>query len=156
VITVIEYRYHSSWWYWYSTVRDISDNCDRVQTVSGSPRWVIPVLYHSYHLCLLLLYQYHQDKWYLYSITVITYVSFTVQSTGITHLGDTDTVVRDIGDNCDRVQVSLILELSPMSLLLYCISITKISDTCTLSHWSPMSLTTVSVSPRSVIPVLIQ
>jgi hypothetical protein len=47
----------------------------------------------------------------MYSITVITYVSdCTVsESTGITHLGDTDTVVRDIGDNCDRVQVSLIL-----------------------------------------------
>jgi hypothetical protein len=47
VITVIEYRYHSSWWYWYSTVRDI----------------------------LTVLYQYHQDEWYLYYITVITYVS---------------------------------------------------------------------------------
>jgi hypothetical protein len=60
VITVIEYRYHSSWWYWYSTVRDIGDNCDRVQVslilvILVSPRWVIPVLYHSYHLCLWLL-----------------------------------------------------------------------------------------------------
>jgi hypothetical protein len=136
---VIDYRYHSSWWYWYSTVSDISDNCDRVHvslilviliqysqrqvitvieyryhsswlytkmsdtcslsqlspmslnTVSVSPRWVIPVLYHRYHLCL-----------WLYCIS-ITKMSDTCT------LGDTDTVVRDIGDNCDRVQVSLIL-----------------------------------------------
>jgi hypothetical protein len=65
---------------------------------------VIPVLYHSYHLCLFYC-------------------------TVITDLGDTDAVVRDIGDKCDRVQVSLILviliqyskrdigdNLSPMSL----------------------------------------
>jgi hypothetical protein len=65
----------------------------------------------------------------MYSITVITYVSdycisitkmsdtctlsqlstMSLTTVGITHLGDTDTVVRDIGDNCDRVQVSLIL-----------------------------------------------
>jgi hypothetical protein len=79
-----------------------------------------------------------------------------------------------MGDKCDRVQVSLILviliqyskrdigdncgisitkmsdtctlsQLSPMSLLLYCISITKMSDTCTLSQLSLMSLTVLTV-----------
>jgi hypothetical protein len=121
---VIEYRYHSSWWYWYSTVRDIGDNCDRVQ-VSLILEILIQYsqIYHSYHLCLWLycisitnmsdtctlsqfsplsltvLYEYHQDERYLHSITVITYVSD------------------------------------------YCISITKMSDTSTLSQLSPMSLT---------------
>jgi hypothetical protein len=87
-----------------------------------SPRWVIPVLYHSYHLCLWLLYQYHQDEWYLYSITVIIYWYSTV---------------RDISDNCDIVQVSLIL----MILIQYSQRLTKMSDTCTLSQLSLMSLT---------------
>jgi hypothetical protein len=40
-------------------------------------------------MSLTVMYQYHQDEGYLYSIIVITYVS--------------------VGDNCDRVQVSLIL-----------------------------------------------
>jgi hypothetical protein len=208
VITVIEYRYHSSWWYWYSSQRHrwvlYQYNQDEWYlhsitvityvsyfTVSVSPRWVIPVLYHSYHLCLWLLYQYHQDEWYLYSITGITDVSDCTVSVSprwvipllyhryhlsltvlyqyhqdewylysitvityvsITHLGDTDTVVRDIGDNCDRVQVSLILVI----LMQYSQRHRwyKMSDTCTLSQLSHMSLTTVSVSPRWVIPVL--
>jgi hypothetical protein len=88
-LTVL-YQYHQDEWYlYYITVITYVSDC----TVSVSPRWVIPVLYHSYHLCLWLLYQvipvieyrYHSSWWYWY-ITV-----------------------RDIGDNCDRVQVSLIL-----------------------------------------------
>jgi hypothetical protein len=134
-----------------------------LSTVSLSPRWVIPVLYHSYHLCLWLYcisitkmsdtctlvitvieYRYHSSWWYWYS------------------------TVRDISDNCDRVQVSLILviviqysqrhrwylwSVSPrwvipvlyhsyhLCLWLYCISIIKMSDTCTISQLSLMSLT---------------
>jgi hypothetical protein len=117
-------------------------------------------------MIIVIEYRYHSSC----SITVITYVSvycisitkmsdtctlsqlspmylllYCISITKISHLGDTDTVVRDIGDNCDRVQVSLLViliqctlsQLSPMYLLLYCISITKISDTCTLSHLSP-------------------
>jgi hypothetical protein len=107
----------------------------------------------------------------VYSITVITYVpdycisitkmsdTCTLSQLCITHLGDTDTVVRDIGDKCDREQVSLILviliQYSKREIGDNCdrvqvslISITKMSDTCTLSQLSPMSLTIVSVSPR--------
>jgi hypothetical protein len=144
-------------------------------------------------MSLTVLYQYHQDEWYHYSITVITCLwLYCISITKMT--------VRDIGDNCDGVQVSLILVIliqysqrqvttvieyryhsswwywSPMSLTtvsvsprwvipvlyqsyhlclwLYCISITKMSDTCTLSQLSPMSLTVLSVSPRWMIPVL--
>jgi hypothetical protein len=70
--TVIEYRYPSSRWYWYSTVRDIGDNCDSVQL---SFILVIRTLSQLSPMSLTVLYQYHQDEWYLYSITVITYVS---------------------------------------------------------------------------------
>jgi hypothetical protein len=118
-LTVIDYRYHSSWWYCYSIVRDIGDKCDRVHV---SLILVILIQYSKRHrMSLTVLYQYHQDEWYLYSITVITYVSFTVlyqyhqdkwylySITFITYVSDYYTVVRDIGDKCDRVQVSLIL-----------------------------------------------
>jgi hypothetical protein len=110
--------------YWYSTVSDISDNCDRVHVslilvipIQYSQRQVITVIEYRYHSSwwYTVLYQYHQDKWYLYSITVITYVSD------------------------------------------YCISITKLSDTCTLSQLSPMSLTTCDrVQVSLILVILIQ
>jgi hypothetical protein len=113
VIPVLYQSYHPD-----TVQSDIGDNCDRVQvslilviliqysqrhkwtTVSVSPRWVIPVLYHSYHLCLWL---------YCICITKMSDTCTLSQLSPMTHLSDTDTVVRDIGDNCDRVQVSLIL-----------------------------------------------
>ena len=139
VIPVLYHSYHLCLWLYCISITKMSDTCTLSQlspmsltTVSVSPRWVIPVLYHSYHLCLWLLYQYHQDEWYLYSITVITYVSDSYH-----------TCISITSDHSITVITWL-----------YCISITKMSDTCTLSQLSPMSLTTVSVSPRWVIPVL--
>ena len=106
VIPVLYHSYHLCLWLYCNSITKMSDTCTLSQlspmsltTVSVSPRWVIPVLYHSYYLCLWLycnsitrmsdtctlsqlspmsltvLCQYHQDEWYVYSITVITYVS---------------------------------------------------------------------------------
>jgi hypothetical protein len=142
----------------------MSDTCTLSQlspmsltTVSVSPRWVIPVLYHSYHLCLyrvqvslilVILIQYSQRQ-------VITVIEYRYHSSWWYWYS----TVRDISDYCDRVQVSFILipvlyHSYHLCLWLYCISITKMSDTCTLSQLSPMSLTVLSVSPRWMIPVL--
>ena len=177
-LTVL-YQYHQDEWYLYSiTVIIYVSDC----TVSISPRWVLPVLYHSYRLCLWLLYQYHQDEWYLYSITVITYVSDCTISVSPRwvipllyhsyHLSLTTVSVSP------RWVIPVLYHSYHLCLWLYCISITKMSDTCTLSQLSPMSLTvlyqyhqdewylysitvityvsdyTVTVSPRWVIPVL--
>ena len=175
-LTVL-YQYHQDEWYLYSitvitsvpdyciSITKMSDTCTLSQlspmsltTVSVSPRWVIPVLYHSYHLSLTVLYQYHQDEWYLYSITVITYVSDYCIS--ITKMSDTCTLSQLSPMSLNTVSVSprwvipVLYHSYNLCLWLYCISITKMSDTCTLSQLSPMSLTTVSVSPRWVIPVL--
>ena len=246
-LTVL-YQYHQDEWYLYSitvityvsdyciSITKMSDTCTLSQlspmsltTVSVSPRWVIPVLYHSYHLCLWLycisitkmsdtctlsqlspmsltycisitkmsdtctlsqvspmfltvLYQYHQDEWYLYSITVITYVSDYCIS--ITKMSDTCTlsqlspmsltvlyqyhqdewylysitVITYVSDCTVSVSprwvIPVLYHRYHLCFWLYCIGITKMSDTCTLSQLSPVSDCTVSVSPRWVIPVL--
>ena len=78
-------------------------------TVSISPRWVIrlSLIYHT--ISLTVLYQYHQDEWYVCHWFITLY------------------------------------------LWLYCINITKMSDTSVtdLSHY--ISDCTVSISPRWVI-----
>ena len=136
VIPVLYHSYHLCLWLYCISITKMSDTCalsqlSPVSTVSVSPRWVIPLLYHSYHLCLWLLYQYHQDEWYLYSITVITYVSDCTVSVS------------------PRWVIPVLYHSYHLCLWLYCISITKMSDTCTISQLSPMSDYCISITKMS-------
>ena len=95
-------------------------------TVSVSLRWVIRVLYHSYHLCLWL---------YCNSITKM---SDTCTLSQLSPMSPTTVIVSL------RWVIRVLYHSYHLCLWLYCNSITKMSDTCTLSQLSPMSLTTVT------------
>jgi hypothetical protein len=106
-------------------------------TVSVSLRRVIQcmsitVIYHA--MSLTVLYQYHQDEWYVYHSDLSCYVSDCTVSVS------------------PRWVIRLSQWFITLCLWLYCISITKKSDTSiTVVIYHAMSLTTVSVSPRWVI-----
>jgi hypothetical protein len=107
-LTVL-YQYHQDEWYlYYITVITYVSDC----TVSVSPRWVIPVLYHRYHLCLCM---------YCITITKMSdtctlVFNFRKLLSTLPNYTDLEQILlfsvnwgKQICDNCDRVQVSLIL-----------------------------------------------
>ena len=129
----------------------------------------ITVIYHA--MSLTVLYQYHQDEWYLYHSDLSWYVSNCTVSvslgwviplsqwfimvclwlycTSITKKSDTSIYHSDLSwyvSDC-TVSVSLrwVIRLSQwfimICLWLYCISITKMSDTSITVIYHDMSLT---------------
>ena len=91
----------------------------------------ITVIYHD--MSLTVLYQYHQDEWYVYHSDLSWYVSDCTVSVSL------------------RRVIRLSQWFIMICLWLYCISITKMSDTSITVIYHDMSLTTVSVSLRRVI-----
>ena len=112
-------------------------------TVSVSPRWVIPVLYHSYHLCLWL---------YCISITKMSDTCALSQLSPVSTVSVSPRWVIPLLYHSYHLCLWLLYQYHQDEWYLYsitvityvsdyCISITKMSDTCTLSQLSPMSLT---------------
>jgi hypothetical protein len=124
-------------------------------TVSVSPRRVISLSQWFITLCLWLLYQYHQDEWYIYHSDVSHYVSDYCIS--ITKMSDTSITViyhtMSLTVLYQYHQDEWYLYHNDLSHYVsdYCISITKKSDISITMIYHAMSLTTVSVSPRWVI-----
>jgi hypothetical protein len=127
ITKMIEYMYHSSWLYWYSTVRDIGDNRSttfspfllRFFTVNYALRLNLNIritkmsdtctLSQLSPMSLTVLNQYHQDEWYLYSITVITCLTVLYQYHQDEWYLYSIIVITYVSDYTVRVQVSLIL-----------------------------------------------
>jgi hypothetical protein len=190
------YQYHQDEWYVYHSdlSRYVSDYCISITkmsdisitmiyhamsltTVSISLRRVISLSQWFITLCLWLLYQYHQEEWYLYHNDLSRYVSDYCIS--ITKKSDISITMIYHAMSLTTVSVSLrrVISLSQWFITLclwllyqyhqdewyiyhsdllhyvsdYCISITKMSDTSITVIYHAMSLTTVSVSLRRVI-----
>jgi hypothetical protein len=100
-------------------------------TVSVSLRRVIGLSQWFIMPCLWLLYQYHEEEWYVYHSNLSRYVWLLHQ----------------------YHEEELYIYSSDLWCYIsdYCISITKKSDKSITLSYHAMSLTTVSVSQRSVI-----
>ena len=113
----------------------------------------ITVIYHG--MSLTVLYQYHQEEWYVYHSDLSCYVS---DCTVAVSLRRVICLSQWFIMLCLWLYCISITKKSDMSITViyhavsdYCISITKKSDMSITVIYHAMSLTTVSVSLRTVI-----
>jgi hypothetical protein len=137
------YQYHQEEWYLYHNdlSRYVSDYCISITkksdisitmiyhtmsltTVSVSPRWVIHLSQWFITLCLWLLYQYHQDEWYIYHSDLSRYVSDYCIS--ITKKRDTSITVIYHAMSLTTVSVSLrrVIQCMSITVIYHAMSLT--------------------------------
>ena len=172
----ILYQYHEEEWYVYHSdlSRYVSDYCISITkksdtsitviylampltTVSVSLRRVICLSQSFITICLWLLYQYHEEEWYVYHSDLSRYVSdycISITKKSDNFIGLSQWFITpclwlyciSITKKSDVYHIGLSRYVSE-----YCISITKKSDRSITVIYHAMSLTTVSVSLRRVI-----
>jgi hypothetical protein len=113
------YQYHYEEWYVYHSDLSwyVSDYCISITKMSDTS---ITVIYHD--MSLAVLYQYHYEEWYVYHSDLSCYVSDCTVSVSL------------------RWVIRLSQWFIMICLWLYCISITKKSDTSITVIYYDMSL----------------